>query len=243
MHGVFHSNGFAHLLRVNGGKMGSDRLTGDQVIEFWDRLCTGLQARKVSDTSKKRRLFNGVAYDHPCFGRWGYKFGRGCYGLNQPIYRKATEAIQGIPLRLLKKRRVQVAFESRRDAARAYIDDTGLLEFYIKSLGNHIVGNYLVRRCLNPVTKVLEYNIAWKIFPLSFKLWCTIISRNNEGIDEGLKKLMLPPYECTSLNENATLDELKQEVKSFREVHWRMRSLVVETVANMSVKGSVLVVR
>ncbi|GMG99864.1 hypothetical protein Nepgr_001704 [Nepenthes gracilis] len=44
-----------------------------------------------------------------------------------------------------------------RDAARAYIGDTGLLDFVLKSLGNHVVGNYLVRRSLNPVTKVLEY--------------------------------------------------------------------------------------
>jgi len=44
-----------------------------------------------------------------------------------------------------------------RDAARAYIGDTGLLDFVLKSLGNHIVGNYVVRRAMNPVTKVLEY--------------------------------------------------------------------------------------
>lgn len=44
-----------------------------------------------------------------------------------------------------------------RDVARAYIGDTGLLDFVLKSLGNHMVGKYFVRRCLNPVTKVLEY--------------------------------------------------------------------------------------
>ncbi|CAI0459282.1 unnamed protein product [Linum tenue] len=42
-----------------------------------------------------------------------------------------------------------------RDAARIYIGDTGLLDFVLKSLGNHMVGNYLVRRCLNPVTKLM----------------------------------------------------------------------------------------
>jgi hypothetical protein len=50
-----------------------------------------------------------------------------------------------------------VSRQDVRDAARAYIGDTGLLDFVLKSLGNHVVGNYLVRRCLNPVTKVLEY--------------------------------------------------------------------------------------
>lgn len=50
-----------------------------------------------------------------------------------------------------------VSRQQVRDAARSYIGDTGLLDFVLKSLGNHIVGKYLVRRCLNPVTKVLEY--------------------------------------------------------------------------------------
>lgn len=44
MHGVFHSNGFGHLLCINGVEVGSD-LTGHQIMEFWDRLCTGLKAR------------------------------------------------------------------------------------------------------------------------------------------------------------------------------------------------------
>lgn len=44
MHGVFHSNGFGHLLCVNGLEMGSS-LAGNQIMEFWNRLCYGLQAR------------------------------------------------------------------------------------------------------------------------------------------------------------------------------------------------------
>lgn len=44
LHGVFHSNGFGHLLCINGLEMGSD-LPGYQVMDFWDRLCTTLQAR------------------------------------------------------------------------------------------------------------------------------------------------------------------------------------------------------
>lgn len=46
MHGVFHSNGFGHLLCVNGLEMGSN-LGGNQIMEFWNRLCNGLQARLV----------------------------------------------------------------------------------------------------------------------------------------------------------------------------------------------------
>ncbi|RZR73719.1 hypothetical protein BHM03_00027261, partial [Ensete ventricosum] len=31
-----------------------------------------------------------------------------------------------------------------RDAAREHIGDTGLLDYVLKTLGNHIVGNYIV---------------------------------------------------------------------------------------------------
>ncbi|KAK3222283.1 hypothetical protein Dsin_009308 [Dipteronia sinensis] len=254
MHGVFHSNGFGHLLCLNGVETGSD-LTGQQLMHFWDRLCTGLRARKVSlyDISRKRgmelRLLHAVAYGELWFGRWGYKFGRGSFGFNQPMYQKAIEAIQATPLCLLinhilgtsnqditlifsryqtlsdyslvtlgdlfhfllelkarlpkencigtynpgvfvettcrwSAKRVDMATrvivealkraESRwvsrqevRDVARAYIGDTGLLDFVLKSLGNHIVGKYLVHRSLNPVTKVLEYSLEdiSNIFP------------------------------------------------------------------------------
>ncbi|KAH7516201.1 hypothetical protein FEM48_Zijuj10G0110200 [Ziziphus jujuba var. spinosa] len=245
MHGVFHSNGFGHLLCVNGVEKGSD-LPGFLILEFWDRLCTALRARKVSlnDISQKRgmelRLIHGIAYKEPWFGRWGYKFGRGTFCVTHQMYNKAIEALQSLPLCLLihhlgpsnheiplifsryqtlseqslvtlgdlfhfmlelkshlpkenslglsnnnqgislettcrwSPKRVEMAtkvivealkrVKSRwisrqevRDAARAYVGDTGLLDFVLKSLGNHIVGNYLVRRSLNPVTKVLEY--------------------------------------------------------------------------------------
>ncbi|XP_012072383.1 PHD finger protein MALE STERILITY 1 [Jatropha curcas] len=253
MHGVFHSDGFGHLLCVNGLEAGSN-LSGRQIIEFWDRLCTGLQARKVSlnDISQKRsmelRLLHGIAYGEPWFGQWGYKFERGNFGVTEPIYQKAIGTIQGVPLCILvhylsntnpdlpsiiskyqtlsdyslatlgdlfrfmfelkshlpednsidacttgiviepncrwSAKRIEMAtrviveslkradfrWVSRqevRDAARAYIGDTGLLDFVLKSLGNRIVGNYLVRRSLNPVTKVLEYCLedVSNIFP------------------------------------------------------------------------------
>ena len=46
MHGVFHSNGFGHLLCINGEETGLD-LAGFQIMDFWDRLCTGLRARSA----------------------------------------------------------------------------------------------------------------------------------------------------------------------------------------------------
>ncbi|KAL1199194.1 PHD finger protein MALE STERILITY 1 [Cardamine amara subsp. amara] len=245
LHGFFHSNGFGHLLSLNGIESGSD-LTGHQVMELWDRLCTGLKARKIglSDASHKKgmelRLLHGVAKGESWFGRWGYRFGSGTYGVTQKIYEKALESIRNVPLCLLNhhltslnretpiilskyqtlstdplitlsdlfmfmlhlhsrlprdnymnnsrnqiisidsancrwsQKRIQMAIKvvieslkrvkyrwiSRqevRDAARNYIGDTGLLDFVLKSLGNQVVGNYLVRRSLNPVKKVLEY--------------------------------------------------------------------------------------
>ncbi|KAL9233392.1 hypothetical protein vseg_008403 [Gypsophila vaccaria] len=244
LHGVFHCNGFGHLLCVNGLEMGSD-LSGHQIMDFWDRICTSLRARKVSltDMSQKKsmdlRLLHGLAYGGPWFSRWEYKFGRGSFGVTETMYQKSIQAIQNIPLCLLfhhfspsdnylpvifsryqalsehslitlsdlfyfmlelksrlpkeasptdlfnpgillenscrwSPKRVEMATrvivetlkravpkwisrQEVRDAARAYIGDTGLLDFVLKSLGNHVVGKYLVRRSLNPVTKVLEY--------------------------------------------------------------------------------------
>uniref|UniRef100_A0A1D1YVC0 PHD finger protein At1g33420 n=1 Tax=Anthurium amnicola TaxID=1678845 RepID=A0A1D1YVC0_9ARAE len=39
LHGVIHTNGYGHLLRVNGREGGSKFLTGRDVMGFWDRLC------------------------------------------------------------------------------------------------------------------------------------------------------------------------------------------------------------
>lgn len=253
---MFHSNGFGHLLCINGSKTMSG-LTGYQIMEFWDRLCSGLGARKVSlrDVAEKMgmdlRLLHTVGYGKPWFGQWDYVFGRGTYGVNQETYQSAIKAIQNIPITLIahhlgfgnsntylhhhhhddqflqmilpryqllsgnslvtladlfhfmselrfripkesavngshypgimsdascrwSPKRVEMAIhvvvealkraefrwvprQHVRDVARAYIGDTGLLDFVLKSLGNHVVGKYFVRRCLNPVTKVLEY--------------------------------------------------------------------------------------
>ncbi|KAK1313794.1 PHD finger protein MALE STERILITY 1 [Acorus calamus] len=247
MHGIVHSNGFGHLLRVNGFEGGSEFVSGHRIMDLWDRLCTGLKARKVSltDVAKKAsmelRLVHGIAYGEPWFGHWGYKFGRGSYGVTLQSYQKSIEVVRDLPLSLLahnnnlrradlaqtpiilskyqtitaqpmhnlaqllrcmlelkhrlppdlikfmdyhaistepacrwspkrvemaarviveslKKARFKwVSRQEVRDAARIYIGDTGLLDFVLKSLGDHVVGNHMVRRTVNPATKVLEY--------------------------------------------------------------------------------------
>lgn len=71
---------------------------------------------------------------------------------------KRVEMAIHVVVEALKRAEFQwVSRQHVRDVARAYIGDTGLLDFVLKSLGNHMVGKYFVRRCLNPVTKVLEY--------------------------------------------------------------------------------------
>lgn len=48
MHGLIHSNGFGHLLSLNGIETGSDFLNGHQIMDLWDRICTALRARYPS---------------------------------------------------------------------------------------------------------------------------------------------------------------------------------------------------
>ncbi|XP_059441815.1 PHD finger protein MALE MEIOCYTE DEATH 1-like [Corylus avellana] len=44
-----------------------------------------------------------------------------------------------------------------RAAARVHIGDTGLLDYVLKLLDNVIVGNHVVRRTKNPMTRIFEY--------------------------------------------------------------------------------------
>jgi len=246
------------------------------------RACVRVFCRKVSveDVSKKcsleLRLLHAVAYGESWYGRWGYKFGHGSFGITQQMYVKAIEAIREMPLtvmaqhfegvdqevpaiiatyqrisgqnlqtvgdfiRFMMELKVRLPVYSNntkssisckdydkkasaasaaaaasnttssaaaaaptttttttqasempcrwsakrldlatqvivealkscerkwmprqdvRDAARVYIGDTGLLDFVLKSLGNRVVGNHVVRRAVNPITKVLEYSL------------------------------------------------------------------------------------
>ncbi|KAJ0546888.1 putative chromatin regulator PHD family [Helianthus annuus] len=391
-------------------EMGSD-LAGHRVLEFWNRLCICLQARKVSliDLAKQKnmdlRLIHGAAYGQSWFGNWGYQFGRGSFGVTQQMYQKSLEALQNIPLCILahhigtsnmeipilfsryqtlssrslltlgdllrfmldlkhrlpkesalntynpgilvenscrwspkriemaarviveslKKAKIRwVSRQEVRDAARAYVGDTGLLDFVLKSLGNHVVGKYLVRRCLNPVTKVLEYCLEdisntltnqeefvindsklktrYKISRVQLmndmcyiyrhilrgqtkemdrtimssislasrivldtkyfvkdygaemfskyeseteeksKLYCTVAIQDKGEIyvhGEGEKKFITAPYETIMLRNNATFDELIEEVeKNFKEIYWGLKSFMIGSIMNINPNGS-----
>ncbi|KAH0453697.1 hypothetical protein IEQ34_018021 [Dendrobium chrysotoxum] len=262
MHGILHLNGFGHLICINGFEGGSEFISGHQIMDLWDRICTLLQVRQISliDVATKGRmelrLINGLAYGEPWFERWGYKFGHGSYGITEQMYQRSLQALRAFPLALLipplyhtildvdiltiatkyqsitskvlkslgdlfhcmmelkaklshevpptttamefhsimkvascrwSVKRVEMAAQvivqelkrsehcwvSRqevRDAARAYIGDTGLLDYVLKHLGNHIIDNYIVRRMVNPVTKVLEYCLQDISSPFSYIL-------------------------------------------------------------------------
>ncbi|KAL2635890.1 hypothetical protein R1flu_007369 [Riccia fluitans] len=92
LHGLVHSNGYGHLLRVNGREGGSQTLSGRELMDLWDRLCKMLRARKVSvmDVSRKYnlefRLVHAIAYGHCWYGRWGYSFGRGSFNISSVQY-------------------------------------------------------------------------------------------------------------------------------------------------------------
>ncbi|VVB03828.1 unnamed protein product [Arabis nemorensis] len=100
MHGVIHCNGFGHLLCINNDE--SKYLSGDQIMDFWDRLCSTLRTRKISldDISRKGsmdlRLLHGVAYGRPWFGKWGYMFSHGSFGIKEDQYSRAIHILSSI---------------------------------------------------------------------------------------------------------------------------------------------------
>ncbi|XP_011038253.1 PREDICTED: PHD finger protein MALE MEIOCYTE DEATH 1 [Populus euphratica] len=104
LHGLIHCNGFGHLLCINGREGGSKYLCGREIMDLWDRICASLRTRKITveDVSKKRsmdlRLLYGIAYGHPWFGRWGYKFCHGSFGVTEPIYFRAIEILSTMEL-------------------------------------------------------------------------------------------------------------------------------------------------
>ncbi|XP_020244987.1 PHD finger protein At1g33420-like [Asparagus officinalis] len=106
MHGLVHSNGYGHLLRVNGREGGSQSITGSDIMGFWDHLCMMLQVREITvmDVSKKYgmeyRLLHTVTNGHPWYGEWGYQFGAGCFALTGEARNSSVENLSNIPLSL-----------------------------------------------------------------------------------------------------------------------------------------------
>ena len=51
--------------------------------------------------SLELRLLHVIGYGESWYGRWGYKFGHGSFGITQQMYVKAVEAIREMPLRVM----------------------------------------------------------------------------------------------------------------------------------------------
>ncbi|KAG9129203.1 hypothetical protein Leryth_006405 [Lithospermum erythrorhizon] len=104
LHGLIHCNGFGHLICINGIEGGSKNLCGKELMDLWDRICTNLLTRKITveDLSKKHmmelRLLYGIAYGHPWFGKWGYRFCNGSFGVRHHTYDSALEITSSMPL-------------------------------------------------------------------------------------------------------------------------------------------------
>ncbi|OIT05073.1 PREDICTED: PHD finger protein At2g01810-like [Nicotiana attenuata] len=106
LHGLIHSNGYGHLLSISNGVVNGDSnlLSGTDFMDFWDRLCTVFNTRKISvnDVSKKGgmelRLLHGVAYGQSWFGKWDYRFGRGSYGVTEQKYEIAVQFLSSLGL-------------------------------------------------------------------------------------------------------------------------------------------------
>ncbi|EER96823.1 PHD finger protein PERSISTENT TAPETAL CELL 1 [Sorghum bicolor] len=119
-------------------------ISGHKLLNLGDLLRFMLELRtRLPATSVTAMDYRGIMSEASC--RWSAK-------RVDMAARAVVDALRRTepPARWVTRQEV-------RDAARAYIGDTGLLDFVLKSLGNHIVGNYVVRRAMNPVTKVLEY--------------------------------------------------------------------------------------
>ena len=120
-------------------------ISGHKLLNLGDLLRFMLELRtRLPATSVTAMDYRGIMSDASC--RWSAK-----------RVDMAARAVVDALRRSEPPAARWVTRQEVRDAARAYIGDTGLLDFVLKSLGNHIVGNYVVRRAMNPVTKVLEY--------------------------------------------------------------------------------------
>ncbi|XWS33074.1 hypothetical protein CRYUN_Cryun22dG0047400 [Craigia yunnanensis] len=115
LHGVIHSNGYGHLLRVNGREGGSRVLSGCHIMDFWDRLCKTVAVRKVSvmDVSKKYgleyRLLHAITKGRPWYGDWGYEFGAGSFSLTFDAYKSAVETLSSLPLSIFLPQRLKTS--------------------------------------------------------------------------------------------------------------------------------------
>jgi hypothetical protein len=47
LHGIVHLNGYGHLVGLHGFEGGSDFVSGHQIMDLWDRICSSLHVRYI----------------------------------------------------------------------------------------------------------------------------------------------------------------------------------------------------
>ncbi|KAL4420457.1 hypothetical protein ABPG75_010113 [Micractinium tetrahymenae] len=104
LHGTVHSNGYGHLMRLNGREGGSKRASGRQLMQLWDDLCEMLRVRQVSteDVSNKAgmelRVLHTAARRMTWYGQWHYGFGRGGFNMSPQQWQAAIDYVHSAPV-------------------------------------------------------------------------------------------------------------------------------------------------
>ncbi|CAJ1978272.1 unnamed protein product [Sphenostylis stenocarpa] len=192
LHGVVHSNGYGHLLTLSGREGGSKLLSGSDIMNFWDRLCTAISVRKVSvmDLSKKfgleYRLLHAITKGHSWYGNWAYEFGTGSYALTQDAYKNAVNTLSSMPLS-------SFSFHGRGPQSRLEcvislyqsLAETELLN--IQDLFSFLLT--LIRECRKPM--------AMTTFKHTSNLLCTWTGKDVEDVQHALVKVLLASGACT----------------------------------------------
>ncbi|MQL86386.1 hypothetical protein Taro_018909 [Colocasia esculenta] len=120
LHGFIHCSGFGHLLCINGRDGGSHFVSGADVMDLWDRLCTALRAREITveDSSRKGsmelRLLLSVAQGTTWFGRWGYTFRLGSFGVTQTDYQNSVDLLSSLDMNRLIEEMGQIGREGEQ---------------------------------------------------------------------------------------------------------------------------------
>ncbi|KAJ9557425.1 hypothetical protein OSB04_012039 [Centaurea solstitialis] len=110
LHGLIHSDGFGQILSLNESEGGSRFLSGEEVLDLWDRICISLNSRKISliDVSHKRtidlRFLSRVSYRSMLFGRKGYEFRKGNLGVSRGQYNETLGHLHALKLNRDSKR-------------------------------------------------------------------------------------------------------------------------------------------
>ncbi|XP_042513918.1 PHD finger protein At1g33420-like [Macadamia integrifolia] len=176
LHGVVHSNGYGHLLRINGREGGSKFLSGCDIMDFWDRLCGTLRVRKMSvmDVSKKYgleyRILHAITNGLPWYGDWGFEFGAGSFALTVDAYQKAVDTLSNMPLSLFlsqsrkPRMRLQDVISFYQVMSECELETTrDLFRFLLKLIHDSHKKSDLGRTCIKNGSSSSTVLCAWTV--------------------------------------------------------------------------------